>query len=169
MTGGIFQDTRFSSCLVYHEKRKMLLLDPVQLRGWISSKATWELIWVKQLLCGIRFRDVDRIKLYFDDQAVIQIASNSVFHERKIYKTWLWLCLWKSSFQENDYCVCQSLKSSNHDANILMRSFCGHQSHFISKKYYCVLFGCSGFRVVLKCFSYLGKLYPYKHAKICPA
>ena len=44
--------------------------------------ATCELIWLKHLLWGLRFGKDEQMKLICDNQAVLHIASNPVFHER---------------------------------------------------------------------------------------
>ena len=44
--------------------------------------ATCELIWIKQLLQELRWKDVRSMRLICDNQAALHIASNPVFHER---------------------------------------------------------------------------------------
>ena len=44
--------------------------------------ATCELIWLKHLLRELRFGKDEQMKLICDNQAVLHIASNPVFHER---------------------------------------------------------------------------------------
>ena len=46
------------------------------------ANATCELIWLKQLLEELKFCEVSPIKLLCDNQTVLHIASNPVFHER---------------------------------------------------------------------------------------
>jgi len=46
------------------------------------ENVTCELVWVKDLLTEIGFAPEYPIKLYCDNQAVINITENSVFHER---------------------------------------------------------------------------------------
>ncbi|RDX69842.1 Copia protein, partial [Mucuna pruriens] len=46
------------------------------------TSATYESIWVKQLIQELKFVDVQPMKLYCDNQATLHIASNPVFHER---------------------------------------------------------------------------------------
>ena len=43
---------------------------------------TCELMWIKQFLQELRFCEVVQMKLYCDNQAALDIASNLVFHER---------------------------------------------------------------------------------------
>ena len=43
---------------------------------------TCEHIWLKHLLKELRFRKDEQMKLICDNQAVLHISSNSVFHER---------------------------------------------------------------------------------------
>ncbi|RVX17092.1 Retrovirus-related Pol polyprotein from transposon RE2 [Vitis vinifera] len=44
--------------------------------------ATCELIWLKHLLRELRFGKDEQMKFIYDNQAVLHIASNPVFHER---------------------------------------------------------------------------------------
>ena len=44
--------------------------------------ATCELIWLKQLLQELRFRNDGQITLVCDNQATLHVASNPIFHER---------------------------------------------------------------------------------------
>ena len=44
--------------------------------------AICELIWLKHLLQELRFGNDEHMKLICDNQAVLHIASNPVFHER---------------------------------------------------------------------------------------
>ncbi|RVW83021.1 Retrovirus-related Pol polyprotein from transposon RE1 [Vitis vinifera] len=44
--------------------------------------ATCELIWLKHLLPELRFGKDEQMKLIYDNQAALHIASNPVFHER---------------------------------------------------------------------------------------
>lgn len=44
--------------------------------------ATCELIWLKQLLQELRWKEIKSMKLICDNQAALHIASNPVFHER---------------------------------------------------------------------------------------
>ena len=44
--------------------------------------ATCEVIWLRQLLQELRFGKDEQIKIVCDNQAVLHIASNPVFHER---------------------------------------------------------------------------------------
>ena len=44
--------------------------------------ATYELIWLKQLLGELKFDKIDQMELVCDNQAALHITSNSVFHER---------------------------------------------------------------------------------------
>jgi hypothetical protein len=41
-----------------------------------------ELIWVKQLLADVGIETQNLMKLFYDNQAVIHIAFNSIFNER---------------------------------------------------------------------------------------
>ncbi|RDX98314.1 Copia protein, partial [Mucuna pruriens] len=49
------------------------------------ASATYELIWIKQLIQELKFADVQSMKLYCDNQANLHIASNPIFHERIKY------------------------------------------------------------------------------------
>ena len=44
--------------------------------------ATCELIWLMQLLQELKYSDTGQMKLMWDNQAALHIASNPVFHER---------------------------------------------------------------------------------------
>lgn len=44
--------------------------------------ATCELIWIKQLLQELKFGNTQQMKLCCDNQAILYIASNPIFHER---------------------------------------------------------------------------------------
>ena len=44
--------------------------------------ATCELIWLKHLLQELRFGNDEQMKLTCDNQAILHISSNLVFHER---------------------------------------------------------------------------------------
>jgi hypothetical protein len=46
------------------------------------SSTMSELIWVKQLLNDLNITIQSPIKLFYDNQEVCHIASNSLFHER---------------------------------------------------------------------------------------
>ena len=44
--------------------------------------ATCELIWLRHLLQELRFRKDEHMKLIYDNQTTLHIASNPVFHKR---------------------------------------------------------------------------------------
>ena len=44
--------------------------------------ATCELIWLRHLLQELRFGNDEQMKLIYDNQAALHIASNPVFHEK---------------------------------------------------------------------------------------
>jgi len=46
------------------------------------ASATYELVWLKQLLKELQFGDVTQITLICDNQTALHISSNPVFHER---------------------------------------------------------------------------------------
>jgi len=46
------------------------------------ANATCELIWLKQLLQELKFCEVSPMKFICDNQTVLHITSNLVFHER---------------------------------------------------------------------------------------
>jgi len=46
------------------------------------ASAACELVWLKQLLRELQFRDVTQMTLVCDNQATLHISSNLVFHER---------------------------------------------------------------------------------------
>ena len=46
------------------------------------AMVTCEHMWIKQFLQELRFCEVVQMKLYYDNQTALHIASNPVFHER---------------------------------------------------------------------------------------
>lgn len=44
--------------------------------------ATYELIWLKQLIQELKFVEVSQMKLLCNNQVALHIASNPMFHER---------------------------------------------------------------------------------------
>jgi len=46
------------------------------------TTTTCELTWLRQLLLQLKIWDIHETKLFCDNQVVLFIASNSVFHER---------------------------------------------------------------------------------------
>ena len=54
----------------------------VEAKYIIMLLATCELIWLKQILKEMQFGEVTQMTLICDNQAVFQISSNPVFHER---------------------------------------------------------------------------------------
>jgi len=46
------------------------------------ASATYELVWLKQLLKELQFGDITQITLICDNQTALHISSNPVFHER---------------------------------------------------------------------------------------
>ena len=94
--------------------------------------ATCELIWLKHLLRELRFGKDEQMKLIYDNQAVLHIASNPVFHER-------------TKHIEVDYhfirekipsgCVVTSFVNSNDQlANIFTKSVRGPRIKYICNK-----------------------------------
>ena len=51
--------------------------------------ATCEFIWLKHLLQELRLRKDDQMKLICDNQVVVQISSNPVFHKRTKTSKWI--------------------------------------------------------------------------------
>jgi hypothetical protein len=49
------------------------------------TSTTSELIWIKQLIADIEIKTQEPMKIYCNNQAAHQVASNSVFHERTKY------------------------------------------------------------------------------------
>ena len=56
------------------------LKDPERYRA--MALATCELIWLKHLIQELRFGKDEQMKLICDNQVVLHISSNPVFHER---------------------------------------------------------------------------------------
>lgn len=42
----------------------------------------FKLVWIKQLLRELKFRETGKIELVYNNQAALHIASNPVLHER---------------------------------------------------------------------------------------
>jgi len=49
------------------------------------ASATYELVWLKQLLQELQFGDVTQMTLICDNQVALHISSNPVFHEMTKY------------------------------------------------------------------------------------
>ena len=44
--------------------------------------APCELVWIKQLLQELKFCEIQQIRLYCDNQAILHIVSSPIFYER---------------------------------------------------------------------------------------
>ena len=44
---------------------------------------TCELIWIKQLIQQMKFAKISQMKLFYDNQVGLHIASNPIFHEKR--------------------------------------------------------------------------------------
>ena len=49
------------------------------------AQSVWEIMWIRQLLMEVGNETSLQVKLWCDNQAVMHIASNPVFHERTKY------------------------------------------------------------------------------------
>ncbi|RDX91541.1 hypothetical protein CR513_26465, partial [Mucuna pruriens] len=49
---------------------------------WPWSHVTCELIWIKQLIEELKFTEGSQMKLFYDSETTLHIASNLIFHER---------------------------------------------------------------------------------------
>nr|KYP53937.1 hypothetical protein KK1_000102 [Cajanus cajan] len=63
-------------------RSKMLLPDSSAEAEYCAiALITCELFWIKQLLQELKFCEGHPMKLYYDNQVALHIASNLVFHE----------------------------------------------------------------------------------------
>jgi hypothetical protein len=64
------------------KKQNIIVRSSVEAEYRAMTSATSELIWIKQLLCDLNIIIQYLMKLFCDNQAVCNIISNPVFHER---------------------------------------------------------------------------------------
>ncbi|RVW63226.1 Copia protein [Vitis vinifera] len=64
------------------KKQDVVVRSSVKAEYRAMTLATCELIWLKHLLWELRFGKDEQMKLIYDNQAALHIASNPVFHER---------------------------------------------------------------------------------------
>ena len=64
------------------KKQDVVARSSVEAKYRAMALATYELIWLKHLLQELRFGKDAQMKLICDNQAVLHISSNPVFHER---------------------------------------------------------------------------------------
>ncbi|KAL6319841.1 hypothetical protein AAG906_036909 [Vitis piasezkii] len=64
------------------KKQDVVARSSVEAEYRAMALATCELIWLKHLLRELRFGKDEQMKLIYDNQAALHIASNPVFHER---------------------------------------------------------------------------------------
>lgn len=48
----------------------------------VMASSMCELLWIKHLVQGLQFGNLDKVMLKCDNLAVLYIASNNIFHER---------------------------------------------------------------------------------------
>ena len=60
----------------------MVARSSVEAEYRVMTLATCELIWLKQLLQELRFGNDGQMTLVWDNQVILYIVSNPVFHER---------------------------------------------------------------------------------------
>ena len=89
------------------------------------ANTTCELIWLKQLLKELKFCEVSPIKLVCDNQAVLHITSNSVFHERT--KHIEINCHFIKEKLVEGVIVTEFVNSSDQFADVFTKSLNGHQ------------------------------------------
>ena len=64
------------------KKQHVVARSSVEAEYRAMASATWELIWLKHLLKDLQFREVTQMTLICDNQVVLHISSNPVFHKR---------------------------------------------------------------------------------------
>ncbi|RVX06285.1 Retrovirus-related Pol polyprotein from transposon RE2 [Vitis vinifera] len=64
------------------KKQDVVVRSSAEVEYRAMALATCELIWLKHLLRELRFGKDEQMKLIYDNQAALHIASNPVFHER---------------------------------------------------------------------------------------
>ncbi|RVW26536.1 Retrovirus-related Pol polyprotein from transposon RE1 [Vitis vinifera] len=64
------------------KKQDVVARSSVEVEYRVMALATCELIWLKHLLRELRFGKDEQMKLIYDNQAALHIASNPVFYER---------------------------------------------------------------------------------------
>ena len=79
-------DANWVGCVVDWRSNKVLLLG-LEAKYRSMALATCELVWIKHLLPKLKCCAVEQMKLYYDNQAALHIASNLVFHERTKHKS----------------------------------------------------------------------------------
>lgn len=67
------------------KKQKMVSFSSAEVEYCAMRKLTHELTWLKALLKDLGIKSSSHITMYYDNQAAIHIASNSVFHERTMH------------------------------------------------------------------------------------
>ena len=60
----------------------MVAQSSVEIEYWVMAHTSCELMLVKQFLEELRFKGKFPMNMYCDNQVVVHIASNLVFHER---------------------------------------------------------------------------------------
>ena len=70
--------------LIFWKSKKQDVVDrsSVEAEYRAMALATCELIWLRHLLQELGFEKYEHMKLIYDNQAALHIASNPVFHER---------------------------------------------------------------------------------------
>ena len=99
----------------------------------VMALATCELIWLRQLLQKLRFGKDEQIKLAYDNQTALHIASNPVFHEKtKHIEVNCHFIREKIASK----CVATSFVNSNDQlANIFTKSLRGPRIKYICNKF----------------------------------
>ena len=64
------------------KKQDVVARSSVKAEYQAMALATCELLWLMHLLQELRFGNYDQMKLIYDNQVVLHISSNPVFHER---------------------------------------------------------------------------------------
>jgi len=67
------------------QEKNVVARSNVELQYRVMTSTTYELVCLKQLLKELQFGDVIQITLIYDNQVVLYINFNLVFHERTKY------------------------------------------------------------------------------------
>ena len=94
--------------------------------------ATCELIWLKHLLQELRFGKEEQIKFICDNQAVLHISSNLVFHERT--KHIEVDCYFIKENIASGYMTTSFVNSNNQIADLFTKSLRGPRINYICDK-----------------------------------
>ena len=96
------------------------------------ASTTCELMWIKQLLQELKFCEVQQMLLYCDNQAMLHIASNPVFHERTNHIE-VDCHFVREKLMAEEISI-EKIGSNDQLTNILTKSLRGPKIHFLCSK-----------------------------------